>query len=281
MSDLGEEFKSETDMGFGTLTNIMILASPEQLSELNDGIYLIPDKLRIRNPTESVQNHINSFRTIAKIPQPPFSKGMNFILLELFEDGIEEVLNDAYNLIERALLAFRLYKTGPIYIQELYKFNRGIDISLHSFFQPVYSDYIYDIKYDELDFIKNIIQDLQLIDFEEIPAIRIACDRFSKSYQEHYTLDKLIDYCICFEALFTGGRNIRPKGEAIGITCSMLLGKDREERENIFKDIKNAFRDRNDIMHGKKINHDQLLKIKISLHSLEKHLRRSILRLIF
>ena len=75
MSNYLEEFKSERDIGFGTLTNIMMLLSPEQMSELNDGIYLIPDKLRVRHPPSSVQNYIDAFRTTAKIPQPPSRGG--------------------------------------------------------------------------------------------------------------------------------------------------------------------------------------------------------------
>lgn len=67
-------------------------------------------------------------------------------------------------------------------------------------------------------------------------------------------------------------------GQTIGIGCSMLLGKDNREREEIVQTIQESFRLRNDVMHGREFKYERFHFEKAK--ALEDYLRRSLVKLI-
>ena len=108
--------------------------------------------------------------------------------------------------------------------------------------------------------------------------MRIACDRFGRSYLSAKVEDKLIDICIALEALYLrGSQDSSGKGQTIGLACSMLLGQDEKERGEIFSTLAEAFKLRNNIVHGSPTNMEKIASITPNI---EDFLRRSLLCLI-
>jgi len=66
-------------------------------------------------------------------------------------------------------------------------------------------------------------------------------------------------------------------GQVIGLACSMLLGKNIDERKMIKENIELAFSCRNDVVHGQDFDFDQIYKL---IPDFEDYLRRSIFHLI-
>ena len=79
-----------------------------------------------------------------------------------------------------------------------------------------------------------------------------------------------------FEALFIYGRKGN-KGHLIGKRCSEKIKKDKSEQNVIYKQLKESYNLRNDILHGLPFNISDILQ---RLPALEDYLRRSILHLI-
>jgi hypothetical protein len=120
------------------------------------------------------------------------------------------------------------------------------------------------------------------LDFEHRKALKIALRRFENSYYDIEDEDKLLDYVIAFEALFTKGEKMGPKRDVISVACSMLLGKNQREREKIRVTLNDAYTIRNAIVHGADFR--EKLKKGQFLHDfvveVEDILRQSIKKLI-
>jgi len=99
--------------------------------------------------------------------------------------------------------------------------------------------------------IEVLAEQIEKIDFDKRKSFRIACERFNRAYEEHREDEILIDFMIAFEALFLRGeRAPSEKGQFIGLGCSILLGNNEKEREEINNFLIKAYNMRNRIVHG-------------------------------
>jgi hypothetical protein len=94
------------------------------------------------------------------------------------------------------------------------------------------------------------------LDLDHNNPFWVACERFSRSFEERRNDDRIIDLAIGFEALLTDKDTSRLEfmGRFVGLGCSMLLGKNIQEREEIKQFLTKAFTVRNDIVHSLKLN---------------------------
>lgn len=271
-----ENSKNENVTTFGILEVINWYDFADNKSvEIEDEFYLIPSKLQLRKLTEEECKAINS----AHFP-PSVHREIDYISFEL-KNATTQTLSEEgeYNTFERALLAFRLFRSGYIFLDGIYTiYSDSKSVEEWLFTEPIpqlYPPYIIDPN--EIENVIDILNKLERVDFDNNPSIRIACNRFNRSYHVLRPEDKLIDLCIGFEALFLGGEYTTRKGLVIGVACSMLLGNNKEEREKISKNIEGAFDQRNKIVHGKEFDY---IKVQDLISDLEDYLRKSILRLI-
>jgi len=266
----------DTALAFGTLTNFYIFEPPsDKWEEFQQGLDLIQDKLQLRNSNQAVLDWISSFRSTYLIP----SSDRTFALLETKIESKDEFMEEEPNLLEKGLLAFRLLKEGGIFLNEIFTIDPriGSEIKYLKHFESLpFGTIPYHFKFEEIGQLNEILKKIHLIDFKHNHSIRIACDRFNKSYLDKYPEDKLIDLMIGFEALFIYGRKGN-KGHLIGKRCSEKINKDKDEKKVIYHQLKESYCIRNDILHGSPFNISDILQ---RLPSLEYYLRRSILRLI-
>jgi hypothetical protein len=136
----------------------------------------------------------------------------------------------------------------------------------------------YFLKPNDIKGLKTILDSLNKIDFNENTSYQIACDRLGRSYSNKYSWDQIIDLCIAFEALCCKGETIYGnKGEIIGLACSMLLGETNSERDEIFGNLKSAYKLRNKVVHGSLPDFVEMMRIEPLLTN---YLRKSLLKLM-
>lgn len=85
----------------------------------------------------------------------------------------------------------------------------------------------------------------------EKPNLQFPINRFSRSFEEEYTENIIVDLMTAFESIvFRKGKAPRPYGRTIGIAIGMLIGESEKERTKIENDLKDAYDLRNNIVHG-------------------------------
>jgi hypothetical protein len=92
----------------------------------------------------------------------------------------------------------------------------------------------YLLKLEEIPVLRKLAEKIHVKDFTTQRSLNLACKRFQRAYEEVDHEDQLIDFMIAFEALFLKGEKATPSsGQIVAVACSILLGKNNEEREEI------------------------------------------------
>jgi len=275
LTSIEDTTKKEGELCLGVLSGIYWKTSPNLWEKLEKGFDIIPGRLRLRIFTEKDKE---LFTSISPSFELELQRGQEkHTVLDIKQTKTHELFGKEFDPLTRSLLAFRLLKAGGIFLNcvcaiEDSMIRRIIYPSEPGFF-PVYK-----FGLDEIDNFIAIIQKVQTVDFDMYTSFRIACTRFGRSYLDRFDEDKLIDLCIASEALFLQGERIRaPMGQVIGLACSMLLGKNSDDRKTIKEKVELAFKLRNDIVHGQDFDFDKIIGI---IPDFEDYLRRSILHLI-
>lgn len=103
---------------------------------------------------------------------------------------------------------------------------------------------------------------------------------FSKMYEAGPYEDRLVNCMIGFEALILRGeKEVREKKTPLALAVSMLIGENSKEREKVKAIFKEAYKTRNDIVHGKYLRKSKL-EIATLCWETEDYLRRSIRKLL-
>jgi len=254
-----------------------IFSSQNDAEKILRGYDLIPKKMRLRMLTEEERQRISTEFSSAAKPIEFHKNGV--IVLELKDISYSNLIEPYYNLLDKALLSFRLYKPGNVFIDGLYPTKHipsiGKPDALPTRPLPQVTP-CYTLSSEEIDGILKILKKLESFDFENKHRFRIACKRFENYYFSYSIEDTLIDLMIIFEALFIYGRKGN-KGYLIGKRCSEKIKKDKAEQNVIYKQLKESYNIRNDILHGSPFNISDILQ---RLPVLEDYSRRSILHLI-
>lgn len=280
--DFKNENKNGLSIALGILSGIYWkINSSDSWEEIKHGFELVPDQLQLRLLTEKEKELISSF---TKDFERPHLLPERCTTLELKPITLDLVIGgEKWDSIHKALLAFRLLKAGGIYLDSVYipftTPEMGM-VTIRTLPVPPITNHEYVFNPYEVENIIEILQRLLNIDNKKNSSIRVSCDRFDRSYHDIYPEDKLIDLCIAFEALFLRGEYKQSElgmGQVIGLACSMLLGKNNLEREDVSEVIEAGFNLRNRIVHGRDYDSNRISEI---VPNLEDYLRQSILRLI-
>lgn len=277
LTSIEDMTKKEGELCLGVLSGIYWKTSPDLWEKLEEGFELIPEKLRLRIFTEEDRER---FTSISPLFELKLMRGQeNTTVLELKDTSTDELFGKEFDPLTKALLAFRLLKAGGIFIDCVHAIEAGKKRRIIYASEP---DILpgYEFSVDEIKNLVAILKKVKTVDFDKSSSFRIACTRFGRSYLDRFDEDKLIDLCIAFEALFLKGEYKKSDigmGQVIGLACSMLLGKNIDERIMIKKNIELAFSRRNDVVHGKDFNFNQVYNL---IPDFEDYLRRSIFHLI-
>ena len=190
--------------------------------------------------------------------------------------------------IYKVLLAMRLHKPDDIFCKVIWfeKKSKVKTLTIIDSPLPDRRGLPYSLEVDEIEEIKELANKVDKINFDNRHSLRLACERFSRSYEEHREDERIIDFMIAFEALFIRGKRAPSRiGLYIGLGCSMLLGENDKEREEIYEFIVKAYNIRNRIIHGSEFItsiqiDDKEYEIEEFILQLQKYLGESIKKLI-
>lgn len=200
---------------------------------------------------------------------------------------------DFQKAMQNIILSLRLLKGGAVFGSYVFSIllskKRHITSVSYEEDRPRGGFGTYSLDFEEVPDLRKLIKKIQSIDFSERRSLDLACKRFQRAYEEKDAEDRLIDLMIAFEALFLKGeKGVPSKGKVIAVACSILLGKNEEERQEIKRTLSEAYSIRNSIVHGSeysRIESDSKGEIYVDtladlVSKVEDYLRESIKKLL-
>jgi len=182
-----------------------------------------------------------------------------------FPSGMGEFSNNrVHGYLDHAIRLMRLFKEGNICIPLEYyyfidcdtpKLFSSEDRSLHVSPAP------YTLKSSEIPDLQGFIQNTEL-PFKE-SSLQLAFGSFELSYQTNDRNLAFLSLMISLETLFNSGR--QKLSYRISRNTAVLLGKEKEDSETIFSDIKDLYDKRSKIVHtgnSNIVDQDDLLKLR-------------------
>ncbi|MGY5144409.1 MAG: hypothetical protein ACW9XH_08005 [Candidatus Nitrosopumilus sp. bin_32a] len=106
--------------------------------------------------------------------------------------------------------------------------------------------------------------------------IQVAIDRFSSNIIRNDSIDKIVDLNVALECLFSSAGETSLK---ISNRCAMMVGLDENDQELCWNFIKNTYKLRNDILHGRKENNFDITNDVLELERIIRIAIRKFLNL--
>jgi hypothetical protein len=266
-----------------------ITEAVESLGDFNKGVKIGPNVVLRLTSKEDAENA----KPFLDIVSNQFSIRLNEYVLEssveieddpLLFSALWGEINDNINSVINAL---RLLKEGYIEANNRLVITvRGSEKKSSLIKETAIPHYEFQTAYNlmtkELHQVEELTEQVASFDLSKRKRLRIALDRFERSYYEPYLEDQLIDYMIAFEALFIG-KKMREQSSVIPVAAAMLLGNTEEDREEIIKIMDLAYEIRNCIVHGS--DYEERLKnnkteMQMLTREVEEILRNSLQKLI-
>ena len=186
----------------------------------------------------------------------------NYLLEVILENDAPEIkpgqfLNEAEEKIKKAIAIFRLFKKERIgyniIVQPLSEEKVYGHTTRFLLYQRLWTKEknpeIYTLDKSEVQPFAKFFNKIYKMSLEKYD---LAIEYFNKSYTEPYTpRDSFLDLMITLENLFLKGTN-QELSYRISMRMAYVLGKDKEDRKNIFDFIKDAYNLRSKIVHGEK-----------------------------
>jgi hypothetical protein len=191
-------------------------------------------------------------------------------------------LEEPVRAFGRVISGLRLFKPGALGLgaihQRTVQWQPDVGGTLSSsiyetpFFGPTYE--LTKAEADEfLEFYNQLVRKRPSIK----GSLELAIRRFDLAYERAYPADKLIDMMIAFEALFL------PERDELALRLSLRVAnllRDEEDRQEIFKKMKRAYKLRSHIVHGTEIDNKELVACVQAVEELLRKSRRSLLKSI-
>lgn len=250
-------FHYSGDVGCEVGVGFAIGGKKQDFSDFSNGVQLAPN-MTLRFSSKEDSEMLSFFPTS---PKSVMQYCLNKYVIECsIESGdnlkeIAETTEKIYKRISDVITALRLLKAGYVESnvillvttknsKKLPSLRAERMIPTVSLYEPIY------LRTDEISSLSRLFKKISVLDFERRKALRIALRRFENAYYDTEDEDKLLDYVIAFEALFTKGEKMGSKRDVVSVACSMLLGKNQREREKIRETLNDAYTIRNAIVHG-------------------------------
>jgi len=170
-----------------------------------------------------------------------------------------QFLDEAEEKIKKAIAIFRLFKKETIgynlIVQPLSETKQYGYTARFQFYQKLWSSEktpeIYILKESEIQPFKIFFNNFYKILFSRYD---LAIEYFNKSYIEPYTpRDSFLDLMITLENLFLKNTS-QELSYKLSMRMAYILGKDKKDRINIYRFIKDAYNLRSKIVHGEKLD---------------------------
>ena len=196
-----------------------------------------------------------------------------------FKNNLEKEDKLANNKFNNFLNTALLFQTGDLKIGSLYRnYTEWTSQSSKSsqFDNMQLGNRIFEVKKTGMSNLKKFYEEYSKIklDSKEWSFIKVAIDRFRSSILRNEPIDKIVDLNVALECLFSSPMETSFK---FANRISAILGTYDEQREYYWNFIKNEYKLRNDILHGRKADdiniNDELIQLEeIARNSIRKFL---------
>jgi hypothetical protein len=261
-------------------------------------VELSPNFSIIKIPKEEREQMLSQSREFGLFTQHhmmPFNEYAFVLFLEapkVFGEGpplpdVENMPSQiARKLFDEACSALRLHKSGAISYDYIHIGSTSWELHGGTYtvssigMRPAIGPQHLLLKEEVAEFVR-FWEFFQRVRKKKQKRTDIALRRFNFAYERVRPEDKLVDYLIGFEALLLEGDERQELEYRLGLRGSVLLGKTPEERQTVFKELKTAYRERSNIVHGGtvreavKIGGDKI-KFNEFVEKVEQRLRAAI-----
>ena len=181
-------------------------------------------------------------------------------------------------IFRNVICAMRLYKTGSIgfsFIISKAVLDTAIKGGATTSSVPLEVTYgnNYKLTRYEIDSLLTFWKKMKVVDLTGIDNndnFNLAFSRFNSSYNKPRKEDKFIDLAICYEALFSKkGDSHSSVSHKLALRFARLISEEFCERMLYFRDMKNLYDERSNIMHGNSSK-------KLNLEKMEYNIRKAI-----
>lgn len=219
------------------------------------------ENLRIREISQEERGLIWDLGRRMSNLMPPHGPitGLTYGLETFFKSNEEFLVQVADPLIIRtvygAVSALRLYKAGNVGCNMLLILNSNPNINfsggLPNLGFPVFPRK-YMLANTEIEEFRRFWNIFKAVDItkEGLEFLESSVRRFNYAYERQKGEDKIVDHMISFESLFlTNEKNL---GLKLSLRAAVLLAKENDKREKIYRNLRNTYKIRNKVVHGEK-----------------------------
>ncbi|MDC8450034.1 MAG: hypothetical protein LV473_16995 [Nitrospira sp.] len=200
--------------------------------------------------------------------------------------------DSASKTVEHIITGLRLFKAEGIRAGDIaVRPRRWSPISGVVFYQnnlisgpgQVAPKYVLHAK--ESESLGRIYEQLALLNEDKFRSLALALRRFRLGYDRHHPEDRLLDQMIAFEALYLFEINAEDRSEKrfrLSLRVAQFIAKGNA-RQNVYRDMKQAYDLRSEIVHGGAPKSSQQARAQDLLKHVTKladYLRRSLLQFL-
>ncbi len=182
----------------------------------------------------------------------------------LAKDKFQKFLNVGHLFSEGDLKLGPIYKNYTVWMNNSSKILNMSDIHIGPRIFKLNANSIKELKKFYEEFLNLNLNN------KDWSFLQVAIDRFSSSILREQPIDKIVDLNVSLECLFSSAGETSLK---IANRSAIMVGPDESTQEECWNFIKNTYRLRNDILHGRKGNE---IDITNDVVELEKIIRISI-----
>jgi Apea-like HEPN len=161
--------------------------------------------------------------------------------------------------VNDVIMALRLQKSGTAgysYIDCRDKLKVPVQVGQSLSTGPFtsYGDKKFLLTKPNISEIQRLYSELKILKSSENLVLSLALERFSSAYSNASLEDKIIDFAICYEVLFSKeGDGIDSVTHKLAVRFSRLVTENYDERVCLYRRIKNLYTKRSQIVHGNKV----------------------------
>lgn len=195
------------------------------------------------------------------------------------------LLNEAYKRRERLLLVLRLLTRSPV--RTVYTAEEWRTTLSHKMLPPSGIDFPISSSSPLLLIDKVVVvgeaESAQLIDLwhrlrtsPNTSRATLALRQWNRGIMRHSRSDKLIDYWVALESLFSPSDR-QEFSFRVPLRVASLIGETPDEREDIFKNLRTSYTLRSRIVHGASPEQEDM---RAAVTNTESYLRRVLLNIL-
>lgn len=178
-----------------------------------------------------------------------------FVISGISDSATKET-SQIIELIQNAVFTMKLFGTGYLFSNNIFIYERhgGLEkpLPLKKCFDENFQykkGTTYQLNVPEINELIALIRKTELVDKQTKEKLKIPIGRFLRGFEELDYENKLIDYLIGLESIFVK-KHEPSKGALISKRCADFLAEPEENKKSINNTIREAYKIRNDIVHG-------------------------------